>query len=92
MNISFEQLCVLLVVGTAAGWLASLILKRGGLGLVGCILVGVAGSFLGRFVLGVLGFSAGNTLATFITALLGSLLLLWVLSRLPFGKGKKTKK
>lgn len=86
---SFEQLCILLVVGALAGWIAGLILRRRGFGLAGNLIIGVIGSFLGRFVLGLLGFHAGSGLATLITAVLGALLLIWLLAFVPRGGKKK---
>ena len=86
---TFEQLCILLVVGALAGWLAGLILRRRGFGLVGNLVIGVLGSFLGRFLLGLVGFSAYTTLASVITAVLGALLLLWLLAHIPGRAGKK---
>lgn len=88
MNLSFEQLCLLLVVGAVAGWLAGLILQRRGFGLIGNLVIGVIGSFLGRFVVGLLGFGVRSTLAGLITAVIGALLLLWLLSFVPRA-GKK---
>ncbi len=87
MNV--EELALLLIVGGLAGWLAGLILHRRGFGLAGNLIVGVIGSLLGRFVLGLLGFNARTTLATLITAVFGALLLLWLLSLVPRGGGKK---
>lgn len=89
MNMTFEQLCILLVVGAVAGWLAGLILRRRGFGLVGNLIIGVAGSFIGRFVLGVIGFHAGTTLAAVVTAVIGAILLLWLLSLIPRRGAKK---
>ena len=86
---NFEQLCILLVVGGLGGWLAGLILNRRGFGLVGNLVIGVIGSFLGRFVLGLVGFHAGSTLAQVITAAVGAILLLWLLSFVPRGGKKK---
>lgn len=93
MNLTFEQLCILLAVGAVAGWLAGLILNRRGFGLVGNLVIGVAGSFIGRFVLETVGFRATTTLAAIITAVAGAILLLWLLSLIPRrgGKGKKKK-
>lgn len=86
---SLEQLCILLVVGALAGWLAGLILGRGRFDLVGNLILGVAGSFLGRYLLGVIGFYATTTLATLLTAVGGAVLLLWLLSLLLGGRGRK---
>ncbi len=89
MNMTFEELCILLVVGAVAGWLAGLILRRRGFGFVGNLVIGVAGSFIGRFVLGVIGFHANSTLAAIVTAVIGAILLLWLLSFIPRRGSKK---
>ena len=86
---SLEQLGILLVVGALAGWLAGMMLRIRRFPLWGNLLIGVAGSFLGRFVLGLIGFRATNQLAFFLTALAGALLLLWLFSRLSRGGAKK---
>jgi uncharacterized membrane protein YeaQ/YmgE (transglycosylase-associated protein family) len=46
---TLESLLIWIVVGLVAGWLASAVVG-GGLGLVGDIVVGVVGAFLGGFV------------------------------------------
>ncbi|MEY4489390.1 MAG: hypothetical protein RIQ79_1898 [Verrucomicrobiota bacterium] len=86
---TFEQFCLLLVVGALAGWIAGLILGRRGFGLAGNLIIGVAGSFLGRYALGLVGFYATTTLSRLITAVVGALLLLWLLSLLPRGGKRK---
>ncbi len=86
---TFEQVCILLVVGALAGWIAGLLLGRGGFGLVGNLILGVVGSFLGRFLLGVIGFYATTTLAVLLTAVGGAVVLLWFLSFIPRGRGRK---
>jgi uncharacterized membrane protein YeaQ/YmgE (transglycosylase-associated protein family) len=88
MSISFQQLCVLLVVGGLAGWIAGLVLRRRGFGVVGNLVIGVLGSFLGRWVLGLIGFGVHGTLAALVTAVLGAVLLFWLLSFVPRG-GRK---
>jgi len=39
-----------LVVGLIAGWLASLVMRGGGYGLIGDIIVGVVGALIGGFL------------------------------------------
>ena len=41
-----------LVVGVVAGWLAGVLVKGGGFGLVGDLVVGVIGAVLGGFLFG----------------------------------------
>jgi uncharacterized membrane protein YeaQ/YmgE (transglycosylase-associated protein family) len=87
MNITFEQLCILIVVGALAGWLAALILRGRGLGLGGNLLVGIGGSFLGNWLFRLVGFRPSTSLATFLAALAGALALLWLINLLrPRGK------
>lgn len=65
-----------LIVGGIAGWLAGLIMKGGGFGILGNIVVGIVGGLIGGFVFGLLGFSADNVIGSIITALVGAIILL----------------
>ena len=51
LNISFANLVIWIIVGGLAGWLASVVVRGGGLGLLGDIAVGIIGAFLGGLVL-----------------------------------------
>ena len=53
-------LIIFLAIGAVAGWLAGNLMKGGGFGLPGNIVVGVIGAVLGGFVFGLLGISAGG--------------------------------
>ena len=64
-----------LLIGLAAGWLASQIMKGGGSGLVGDLLMGVIGSILGGFLFSLLGLSATGLLGSLITATVGAIVL-----------------
>lgn len=79
---SFERFCLLLVVGALAGWIAALILKGRGLGLVGNLVVGVLGAFVGNWFFRLVGFTPQTGLAAFLAALAGALALLWVINLL----------
>jgi uncharacterized membrane protein YeaQ/YmgE (transglycosylase-associated protein family) len=69
-----------IIIGGIAGWLASKIVKGTGSGILVDIVVGVIGGFLGGFILERLGFNVagGRHWFTFFTALLGAVILLWV--------------
>jgi uncharacterized membrane protein YeaQ/YmgE (transglycosylase-associated protein family) len=68
------------LIGIAAGWLAGQIMKGGGYGLVGDLIVGVIGALLGGFLFGLLGISAGGGLVgSLITATVGAIVLIAVL-------------
>lgn len=80
MTISAENLIILIIVGALAGFLASRIMRTG-IGLLGMILIGVIGAFLGAWLLGLFGLTiAGGWLATFINAFIGALVLLLLVS------------
>jgi len=75
-----EELIVTLVVGGVAGWLAGLIIRGGGLGLIGNIIVGVLGAFIGGFLFEKLGISIGSGIAAaLISATAGAVVLLFVI-------------
>ena len=73
------QLLWLLIIGLIAGWLASAIVG-GGFGLIGDIIVGIVGAFLGGYLFSALGVSAGGgMLGTIIVATIGAIVLLLLL-------------
>jgi len=68
-----------LVVGLVAGWLAGMLVKGGGFGLIGDLVVGVIGAFLGGWLFSTLGASAGGGLLGSITvATVGAIVLLFI--------------
>jgi uncharacterized membrane protein YeaQ/YmgE (transglycosylase-associated protein family) len=71
-----------IVVGGIAGWLAGLVVRGSGLGLIGDVVVGIVGAFIGGFVLSVLlpgtfGFSGFN-FGSLIIAFIGAVILLFI--------------
>lgn len=75
---STENLLLFLVIGIVAGFLAGKIMKGAGFGLLGDLIVGVIGSFVGVWVFGLLGIVTGGILGLLIAAVVGALLLLYV--------------
>jgi len=72
------SLLIFLAIGAVAGWLAGVILKGGGFGLLVNIVVGILGAMVGGFTFGLLGISAGGILGSIITATVGAVLLLFI--------------
>jgi uncharacterized membrane protein YeaQ/YmgE (transglycosylase-associated protein family) len=68
-----------ILIGLAAGWLAGQIMKGGGYGLVGDLIVGVIGALLGGWLFGLLGISANNLIGSLIVATLGAIILIALL-------------
>lgn len=77
---AIEILIVWLVIGAVAGWLAGQIMKGGGFGLVGNIVVGIAGAVVGGWLLPRLGvLILGGILGEILNAVIGACLVLFVL-------------
>ena len=64
-----------IIIGIAAGWVASVVVKGYGFGLIGNLILGVIGALVGGFLLG--GYLApGGGLGAFVTATLGAIIFL----------------
>jgi uncharacterized membrane protein YeaQ/YmgE (transglycosylase-associated protein family) len=68
-----------ILIGIAAGWLAGQVMKGGGFGILGDLVVGVIGALLGGFLFGLLGLAATGLLGSLITATFGAIVLLALL-------------
>jgi uncharacterized membrane protein YeaQ/YmgE (transglycosylase-associated protein family) len=77
---TITSLLIFLAIGALAGWLAGLIMKGRGFGLIGDILVGIVGAVLGGFVFGLLGLQAVGLIGAIITATIGAVILLALIS------------
>ena len=88
MNLSNESLIVILLVGIFAGWLAGQVVRGGGFGLIGDLIVGVIGAFIGDWVLPRLGIHLGvGTVSLIINATIGAILLLVVIRLIGGSRG-----
>ena len=75
-----QTLLVFLIVGAVAGWLAGVIVKGHGFGIVGNIIVGIIGAFLAGWLLPMLGIAiGGGIVAAIINALIGAVILLVII-------------
>jgi uncharacterized membrane protein YeaQ/YmgE (transglycosylase-associated protein family) len=74
-----ETIIIWLVIGAIAGWLAGQIVKGGGFGLIGDIVVGIVGAVVAGWLLPRLGiFIGGGYIAEVINAVIGAVILLAV--------------
>jgi uncharacterized membrane protein YeaQ/YmgE (transglycosylase-associated protein family) len=75
-----ESLLIFLVVGALAGWLGGIVVKGYGLGLVGDIIVGIIGSFIGGWLFTHFHIVHGTGfVGDLIGATVGAIILLFVL-------------
>lgn len=72
------SLLIFLAIGAVAGWLAGMLVKGGGFGLLGDIVVGIIGALVGGWLFGALGIVAGGLLGAIITATVGAVVLLLI--------------
>jgi uncharacterized membrane protein YeaQ/YmgE (transglycosylase-associated protein family) len=78
--LGIESIIVILIVGAIAGWLAGVIVKGYGFGLLGNIVVGIVGALIAGFVLPRLGLGAGGGfLWAILHATIGAVILLILL-------------
>jgi uncharacterized membrane protein YeaQ/YmgE (transglycosylase-associated protein family) len=75
-----EALIIILIVGAVAGWLAGLIVKGVGFGLIGNIVVGIVGAFIAAWLLPRIGIViGGGMIASIINATIGAVILLVII-------------
>lgn len=80
INTPLDTILIWLLVGAVAGLLAGMIVKGGGFGLLGDIVVGIVGAFFGGWLLPRLGINLGVGLVPVIaSATIGAVVLLLVL-------------
>lgn len=79
MNMSAESILVILVVGIVAGWLAGKVVRGTGFGLIGDLLVGIAGALVASLLFPRLGISLGSgLLSEILFSAIGAIILLLI--------------
>ena len=74
-----QELGILLLTGAVAGWLAAFILKKGGFSLLGNIIVGVVGAFIGDWLFELIGVTIGEKwVGDLVSATVGAVILLLI--------------
>lgn len=74
------NIIITIIIGLVAGFLGSKIVKGKGSGVPVNIIIGIIGSFVGHFLLGLIGFASYGILADIVSATIGSVVLLWLLA------------
>ena len=69
-----------IIVGLVAGFLASVVMRGGGYGVIGDIIVGIIGALIGGFLMSLIGLnSTGNIIYSIIVAFIGACILIAIL-------------
>lgn len=75
-----EAILIILLIGAVAGWLAGLIVKGYGYGLLGNIVIGIVGAFIAGLLLPRVGLSlGGGIIGAIIAATIGAVILLFLI-------------
>jgi len=73
------DIVIFLLIGATAGWIAGRIMEGGGFGLIGNMIVGVVGGFLGKYLAGKLDIGIeGGIFTLLVTSVVGAVILLFV--------------
>lgn len=81
------------ILGAIAGWIASIIMKKNSqMGAFANIFVGIIGAFIGGFLFHILGGIGitGFNFWSLIVAVIGSVVLLWIINSFNRRKSKST--
>jgi uncharacterized membrane protein YeaQ/YmgE (transglycosylase-associated protein family) len=90
MHMSNESLLIILGIGLIAGWLAGQIVQGTGFGIVGDLIIGIVGAFIGSWLLPQLGIHLGSgIIAAIINATIGALILLLIIRLVRGGGGRR---
>lgn len=70
-----------IIIGGVAGWLGGMIYRGGGLGIIGNVVVGILGSFVGYWLLGKLGIHLGSGwIGAILTGAIGAIIILFLIN------------
>ncbi len=67
-----------ILIGAVAGWLAGLIVKGSGSGLLLNIVIGIIGGVLGGWLFGLMGIASTGMWGSLITSIVGAIVLLLI--------------
>jgi uncharacterized membrane protein YeaQ/YmgE (transglycosylase-associated protein family) len=67
-----------ILIGLVAGFLAGQVMKGGGYGVLGDIIVGILGALLGGWLFGMLGIGGGGLIGSLVVAFIGACILIWL--------------
>lgn len=87
-DISLTSILWWLVVGLIAGFLASVVMRGGGYGIVGDIIVGIIGAFIGGFLMSLLGIGSSGVIWSIIVAFIGACVLIAILRLISGGTSR----
>ena len=91
INLSLSNVLWWLVVGLVAVFLASRVM-RGGYGIVGDIVVGIIGAFIGGWLASLLGLGSFGLLGTIVVAFIGACILIAIVHAVSGGRSTRSRR
>jgi uncharacterized membrane protein YeaQ/YmgE (transglycosylase-associated protein family) len=92
VNLSLSNVLWWLLVGLVAGFLASRVMRGGGYGLIGDIVVGLIGALIGGWLAGLLGIGGSSSLiVSIVIAFIGACILLAILHAVSRGGASRSR-
>jgi uncharacterized membrane protein YeaQ/YmgE (transglycosylase-associated protein family) len=80
MALDAGSIITILIVGLIAGWIAGLIMRGGGFGIIGNLIVGVLGAIVGYFIFDALDITLGTgIIGAILTSSIGAIILLFII-------------
>jgi uncharacterized membrane protein YeaQ/YmgE (transglycosylase-associated protein family) len=76
------SIVIWIISGIIAGWLTGVIMKGGGFGLIGDLVVGLIGGLIGGFLASLFGLEPGSWIGQIIVAVIGGMILVTLLRML----------
>ena len=76
------SLILFLLIGAVAGWLAGLLMKGKGSGVLMNMIIGIAGAFIGGWAFSFLSLSSHGLLGSLVTAVFGAVILLFIIKKI----------
>lgn len=73
-----EQMLIFLAIGAVCGWLAGVLMKGRGFGLIGNMILGVIGAFVGRYIFHFFGFGVVGYPEMIMSGTLGAMILVFL--------------
>lgn len=80
------DLLLIIAIGLLAGWLAGIVMKRRTRSLLANLVIGVCGAVIGGYIFEIIGIPARGLFGTLISAVVGSIALLYLLQGVKRGE------
>lgn len=88
-DVSLSAIVWWLLVGLIAGFLASVVMRGGGYGVIGDIVVGLVGALIGGFLASLLGLGSSGFIGSIIIAFIGACVLIAILRAVSRGTASR---